>query len=183
MRMRYQLLCTCPHNCLVHVRPIALRMPHLHEPSPCARHCFAHAQAIALHMRKPLLCTCAPHCFAHARPIIPRTSTIRKHAPPHPFLYDTPLRHIDTRPVFHHEPYEQWDWLCELARNTFLSELWEVRPKYWKVSIWKQYVLHRQGIEKCRNFFNIPTANKEMWRTRIILSFGTSPQKILGGIE
>ena len=57
-----------------------LRMPHLHEPSPCARHCFAHAQAIALHMRKPLLCTCAPHCFAHARPIIPRTSTIRKHA-------------------------------------------------------------------------------------------------------
>ena len=27
--------------------------------------------------------------------------------PPHPFLYDTPLRHVDTRPVFHHEPYEQ----------------------------------------------------------------------------
>ena len=93
------------------------------------------------------------------------------------------LRHVDTSPVFPHEAYEQWDWLCELTRNTFLSELWEVRPKYWKVSIWKQYVLHRQGIWKCQNFFNIPTANKEMWRTRIILSFGTSPQKILGGIE
>ena len=30
------------------------------------------------------------------------------------------LRHVDTSPVFPHEPYEQWDWLCELTRNTFL---------------------------------------------------------------
>ena len=35
-------------------KSFALPMPHLHEPSPCARHCFAHAQAIALRMRAPL---------------------------------------------------------------------------------------------------------------------------------
>ena len=63
--MRHSLSCACATNCFahahtialcnVHVRPIALRMPHLqHEPSPCARHCFAHAQAITLHMRAPL---------------------------------------------------------------------------------------------------------------------------------
>ena len=46
-------------------KSFALPMPHLHEPSPCARHCFAHAQAIALRMRAPLLCACAGHYTAH----------------------------------------------------------------------------------------------------------------------
>ena len=111
----------------------------------------------------------------------------RKCTPPPltPFSDNTLLRHVDQSCFFTMNLMnnEQWDWLCGLTRNTFLSELWGVRPKYWKLSILKQYVLHWQGIWKCQNFFNIPTANKEMWRTRIILSFGTSPQKILGGIE
>ena len=46
-------------------KSFALPMPHLYEPSPCARHCFAHAQAIALRMRAPLLCACAGHYTAH----------------------------------------------------------------------------------------------------------------------
>ena len=46
-------------------KSFALPMPHLHEPSPCARHCFTHAQAIALRMRAPLLCACAGHYTAH----------------------------------------------------------------------------------------------------------------------
>ena len=33
-------------------KSIALPMPHLHEPSPCACHCFTYAQVIALQMRK-----------------------------------------------------------------------------------------------------------------------------------
>ena len=80
LRMPYQLLCICADNCLVHARPMALRMRTL---LPCSCPIYMnprHAHAIALHMRKPLPRACAPHCFAHAQAIIPRTSTIRKHA-------------------------------------------------------------------------------------------------------
>ena len=71
LHMRSQLLCASSPNGFSHARLIALRMPHLHEPSSCGRHSFAHAQAIALHMRAPLVSACAGYYTA--------TSTIRKH--------------------------------------------------------------------------------------------------------
>ena len=56
LHMCSQLLCASSPNGFSHARLIALRMPHLHEPSSCGRHSFAHAH-------------CASHCLAHARPI------------------------------------------------------------------------------------------------------------------
>merc|ERR1711952_248780 len=105
-----QLPCACSPNCFAH--------------APFTRHCFAHAQAIALHRRKPLLCTCAPHCFAHVQAITlhMRTAllcTCAPHYTAHVHNSQTCIQEASFALNWSRTPIKTHVWICIFLENNF----------------------------------------------------------------
>ena len=106
--MRHSLSCACATNCFAHAHTIALCM---FAQLLCACPIYTshrHAQAIALHMHRPMPCTWASYCFAHARPI-----TLHMRAP----LYRARPQFANMRPGPPQPSLSSWHHNHQLSEN------------------------------------------------------------------